>query len=198
MPNLAHHRVQDTVLFFYAFQTLAGIGAVTEQTRENYARINLHGERRSGSAPGDRVHIGAAEADVARSNQAAEIFGGQFQRWQWRLLSDLQRRHLIDGYARLNICAVGSFGVNPIEKNSGGSGMVAAIVAGASRRGHLVRQICDHHHLVLERLNRSQRPRQLEIRALAGRCPVGHHTAMRNKAHPQLNFGFAAVFDNSV
>ncbi len=67
--------------------------------------------------------------------------------------------------------------------------MIAAVVSGSTGRGHLVRQVGDHHHLILERLQRSQRARQLEIGALALGRPIGHYRAMRNEAQPQLNFG---------
>ena len=52
---------------------LVGGGAVSEHPIEHDARIDLHRHRRRRRAPGNRVHVGAAEPDVARSDQAAVV-----------------------------------------------------------------------------------------------------------------------------
>ena len=141
-----------------------GIGAVAEQAVENQAGIDLHGKRRGGCAPGNRVHVGAAEAHIAGADQSAVILGGQFERRQRCFLADLLRGDLIDGYARVNVRAVGSLGVHAVQEHGRGARVVAAVIAGSAGRGHLVRQIADHHHLILERLQRGEGAGELESR----------------------------------
>ena len=192
--HLPHHRVQNTALFFDALQAFFGVRAVAEQARENHARIDFHRQRRRRCAPGNRIHVGATESDVAGADQPAEIFGGQFERRQRRLLPDLLRRDLIDRHARPDVGAVGSLGMHAVQEDRRRSRVIAAVISGPSGRGHLVRQIRDHHHLILERLDRRERPRQLEIGAFARGCPVRHHRAMRNEAQTQLDFGIGRGF----
>ena len=187
MLHLPHHGVQNAALLIDPLQAFFGVRAVAEQASEDHPRIDLHRQRRGWRAPRNRVHIGATEAYVARSHQPAEILGRQFQRRQRRLLADLLRCDLIDGYAGVNVRAIGALGMNAVQENRGGSRMIAAVVSGAARRRHLMRQIGHHHQLVFERLKRRERPRHLEVRALGGRGPVGHHGAVRDETHPELD-----------
>ena len=154
MLHLPDHGVQNAALFIDALQAFGSVSAVAKQAGEDHARIDFHRQRRGGRAPRNGVHVGATEADVAGAHQSAEILGGQFERRQRRFLADLLRGHLIDGHARLDIGAIGALGVNAVQENRGRSGVIAAIVSGTARRGHLVRQIRHHHHLVLEWLER--------------------------------------------
>ena len=68
-----------------------------------------------GCAPGDRVHVGATEADVAGADQAAVILNRQFQRRQARLLPDLLRGNLIDGCTRADVRAIGALGMHAVQ-----------------------------------------------------------------------------------
>ena len=182
-----------------ALQALLRSGAVAEQAVENHARIDLHGKRRGGRAPGDRVHVGATEADVAGADQAAEILGRQFERRQRRLLADLLRRDLVDGDAGANVRAVGALGVNAVQENRGRARVVAAVIAGACGRGHFVRQIADHHQLVLERLKRRKSAREFQSRRLPPRAsswPSPRRAGMKH--NPSRICGFAAVFASGV
>ena len=183
-PHLAGDGVENAALLLDAFQPLGGGRAVAEQAVEHHARIDLHGQRRGGRAPGNRVHVGATEADVAGADQAAVILGGQFERRQRRFLADLLRGDLIDGDAGVNVGAIGALGVDAVQEHRRGARVVAAVIAGSGGRGHLVRQIADHHHLVLERLQRGERAGKLERAFLGGR-PVGHHAAVRDEAQPE-------------
>ena len=56
----------------------------------------------------NRIHVGATVAAVARADQPGHVFGGQFERWEARVLADLLRRHLIDGGAGANVFALGA------------------------------------------------------------------------------------------
>ena len=126
-----------------------GRRAVAEHAVEHDARIDFHRHRCRRRTPGNRVHVGAAEADVAGSDQSAVILDRQFQRRQQRFLSDLAGRHLIDRHAGEDIRAVGSLGMNAIQEHRRATGMVAAVVARSLRAGHRVSQIADHDHLIL-------------------------------------------------
>ena len=180
-PHLAGDRIENTALLFDAFEPLGGRRAVAEQAVEDQAGIDFHGHRRGGRAPGNRIHVGATEADVAGADQSAVILGGQFERRQRCFLADLLRGDLIDGDARVNVGAVGALGVNAVEEHGRGAGVVAAVIAGSGGRGHLVGQVADHHHLILERFERGQRAGKLERAFLGGR-PVGHDAAVRDEA----------------
>ena len=129
MPHLPHHRIENAALLFDALEALFGVGAVAEQAIEDHARIDLHRQRSGRRAPRNRVHVGAAEADVAGSHQPAEIFGGEFERRQRRFLADLLRRDLIDGDARLNIGAVGALGMHAVQEHRGRPRVIAAVIS---------------------------------------------------------------------
>ena len=162
-------------------QPLRGRRAVAEQAVEDQARIDFHGHGRGGCAPGNRIHVGATEAHVAGADQSAVILGGQFERRQHCFLTDLLRRDLVDGDAGVNIRPVRTLGVDAVQEHGRRASVVAAIIAGSGRPGHLVGQVADHHHLILEGLQRGERAGKLERAFLGGR-PVGHHAAVRDEA----------------
>ena len=123
---------------------------------EDDARVYLHGQRSRRRAPRDRVHISATEADVAGSYEAAEVFGRELKRRQRCFLTDLCGGDLIYSDASLNVRAVGAFGMNPIEEDRRGSRMIAAVIAGASRGRHSMRQIRNYYDLIAKRLQGRQ------------------------------------------
>ena len=161
-PDLAGDRVEDAALGFDAAASLVGVGAVSEHPVEHDARIDLHRHRRRRRAPGNRVHVGAAEADVARSDQAAVVLDGQFERRQQRVLADFRRGDLIDRHAGVDVGAVGALGMNAVQKDGRAACVIAAVVAGTLRAGHGVGQIADDHDLILVRLERRQDRRELK------------------------------------
>ncbi len=180
MADLRGHRVQDAVLALDAGHAIGGVGAVAKQAIENHARVDFHGERRGGRAPRNGVGVGAAEADVARADQARHVLGRQFERRQRRVLADVRGGNLIHCGARANVLAFGALGMDAVQEDRGGSSMVATAIAGTLRASQLMREIADHHHLVAEGLQRHQGARKLEVGAFGRGSPVAHHPAMRN------------------
>ena len=105
--------------------------AVAEQAIEDLARIDFHRQRRGGRAPGNRVGVGAAEADVAGADQAGHVFGREFERRQRRVLADFLRRRSGRPWCpreRLRLrCAWGG----RVEEDGRAAAVVAAAVARA-------------------------------------------------------------------
>ena len=132
-PHLAGDGIENAALLFDAFQALGGCSTVAEQAVEDQPGIDLHGHRRGGRAPGNRIHIGATEAHVAGADQSAVILGRQFERRQHGFLTDFLRGDLIDGDARVNVGAIGALGVNAVQVHRGRASVVAAIIAGSRR-----------------------------------------------------------------
>ena len=87
-------------------------------------------------APGNRIHVGAAETDVAGSDQAAVILDRQFQRRQQRILADFARGDLVDGRSGVDIGAIGALRMDAVQEHGRAACVVAAVVAGTLRAGH--------------------------------------------------------------
>ncbi len=107
MRHFAGDGIENAAVFLLARQALGRVAAIAEQSLENHARIDLHGQRLRGRAPGDRIHVSAAIADVADAHQSG-VLDAQFERRQRRVLADLLGRDLIDGGAGANVFAFGA------------------------------------------------------------------------------------------
>ena len=154
------NRIEDAALLRDAREALAGGARLAEDALEGGARIGLHRQRRGGRAPGDGVHVGAAEAGRAAADVAGEILGGEFEGGQRRVLADLLRDDLIDGGVGENVLGFGALGPDAGEESGGADGVIADLAAGM-RAG----EVGDDEQRILERFERLEDGRELETRA---------------------------------
>ena len=96
---------------------------------ERGAGIRFHGQRRRGRAPRDGVHIGAAEAGRTAADVSGEVFRGQFERRQRRVLADLSGDNLIDCSVRQNVFGFGPFRPDARQETRGTDRMIADLAA---------------------------------------------------------------------
>ena len=75
-----------------------------------------------------------------------------------------------------NVGAVGALRVHAVQEHRRAARVIAAVVARALRSGHRVRQVAEHDHLILVRLERRQDRRQLQR---AGRRPASTGSSPR-------------------
>ena len=151
------NRIENAALLSDASGALAGGAGLAEDALEGDARIGLHGQRRGGRAPGDGVHVRAAEAGRAAADVAGEIFGGEFDGGQRGVLTDLLRDDLIDGGVGENVLAFGALGPDAGEEAGAADGVVADLGAGMRAR-----EVGDDEQLVLVRFERFEDGRELE------------------------------------
>ncbi len=118
-------RIENAAFLRDECGALAHRAGLAEDAFESDARIGLHGQRRGGRAPGDRIHVGAAEAGRAAADIAGEIFGRELHGRQRRVLTDLLRDDLIDGGIGENVLTLGALGPYAGEEAGAADGVVA-------------------------------------------------------------------------
>src|ERR1043165_5733559 len=89
------HGIEDARVLFSSRQPLLGARAISEQTLEGHARIDLGRQRLRRGGPGYRVGVGAAITPVAIP-EVADIFDAKLDGRQYRVLAILVRDQLID------------------------------------------------------------------------------------------------------
>ena len=147
--------------------------AVAKQPFKHHARIDLHWQRRSGSAPGNCIDIGAAIAAIAGADQAGMILSGQFERWKLRSLADLVGGDLVHRGTGANVAL---FAGRPHAAQPGGRAqrMNPAVI------GRLVFQAAHHRHAVAKFFERAQNRRKCKACAFGRGSELIHDHAMRN------------------
>ena len=122
--------IENAALLLHALQAGRRIGAfaVAEQALEHRARIDFHGIRRGGSAPGNRIGVGATVAGVAAAGQA-RLFEADFERCQLRVLAEFLGGDLIRRNPGVDVRALGLLGMHAGEPGGAGARVVARAVA---------------------------------------------------------------------
>ena len=178
--RLVGHEVEDAAVLSDAGQPRLHVGAVggAEQPLEHRARVVFHRQRCRRRAPGDRVHVGAAIALVARTEHLDRI-DRQLERRQLCLLAVLLRHDLVQGGAGADVGALGLLHVHPGEPGGCRTRVVAHPFA-LSGDGDVVGEPGQHVYLPRHRGERLQHRRELERGARACRRPGAHLNPIRH------------------
>ena len=155
--------------------------ALTEQPLEQLARIGFHRQRRRRRPEGDGVAVAASEGAVARVPVAAAALGRHFERRQRRVLAEVRGGELIHGDAAVRLLALA-------RQHAAQPGPRTERVHGRRDRP-LVLQSADHRQLFLERRERLEDRRQLEVRPFGHRRPLIHDRAVRQIHEPHARLG---------
>ena len=161
--------------------------AGAEEPLEDQPRVGLRRHRRRRRAPGEVVLVGAGIAGVAGPGLPARV-AGQLQRGEAREVADLAGDHLVDRDAGADV------GGALLQADAGQERAVAArVVAGAvgPAVGRPVVQAAEDLDQALERLQRLERPLELEVGPLAARPPGGGDGAVGevDEGRPQRRAG---------
>src|SRR5262249_29637183 len=138
------------------------------------ARIGLHRKRSGRCAPGNSIHVGAAESGRASTNISGEVLRREFERRQWRILTDLPRHDLINGGIGENVFRFRSLRPYSSEESRGADGMITHL---APRMG--AREIGYYDEFVVEGLQRRQYWSECEVFADRRRSELLHDGAVR-------------------
>ncbi len=128
--DAAGNVIEDAALLLEHGQAGGRVGAVAiaEEAFEDGARIDFHGQRRGGAAPGDGVGVGAAIAGIAAAGQR-RTFEAEFERGELRGLAEFARGDLVGGDARVDADAFGLLGVDAGQPGGAFAGVVAGAIA---------------------------------------------------------------------
>ena len=122
--NFVFHRIEDAAGLVPARIALGIVASVAEEPFENHLRIILHGQRRGCRLPGERVHVSAGQPRAAAQRN---VFNGELERGQRRILPDLFRRHLVHGLADVGFDAL--FRMRAAEEDRGRALVIRAGIA---------------------------------------------------------------------
>ena len=159
--HLRRDRIEDAPVLARLREPLRRRAAVAKQALEDGARVVLGRQRRRRRPPRQRVHVDAAVAVPAVADQIVQV-EAQLERRQRRILAEHRRRDLIGGDA---VVHVGAFGVLRVHAGEPGARAARVVAVGAvvRRVGVVLGQPAEDDHLILERRQRRQDRRQLEV-----------------------------------
>ena len=192
------------------------IAGASEHPFEGDARIDLHRQRRRLAGPRDRVHVGAAVAGDAAADVAGEVLGGELERRERRVLSDVPGEHLIDRHAEADVLRLGLLGDDAAQPAGGAHRVVGRVLATGARqvavdgqviaerlerlqdRRDLERAVRRRRHPVLDRHRRSARRRRRTAAAMAALCADGRERRQHRVEERQREGGAEAAQDGST
>ncbi len=154
--DVSGHRVEDAAVLLHPPDALFHRAGPAEHALEDGARVGLERNRLRRRLPRDRVHVGAAVAGVTGADVAGEVLGGDLDRGEDRLLSDLVGDDLIERGPVPEILGLGAL-----------RGAARQPGAGADRVGTLRRpiEVRDHVDVVAELFDRLEDRAELEADA---------------------------------
>ena len=164
-------------MFLEAGCSFARIGAVADEPLEDCPWTIFHRKWRGGSRPRDGVVVHAAICGLARAEKRG--LQSDLERGELRILAELFRRNLVDGYSAANISARSHFRVRACEVRAA----CARVIAGDFEFEFVrlvVRQTANHQQAILKRRQGLQNRRQLKAAAGSRRRPFLHDDSVRN------------------
>ena len=151
--HVVGQRIQDALVGLHSLLPLGGRARPAEHSLEHDARVDFHRHRCGRRRPRDRVHVRAAVLRVAPADVTGEVLGGELERRQRRLLSDLAGDHLIERLAAVDVL---------------GECLLRQRTAQPGRHGHRVpvdrvAHLRDDRDVLAELLDGPQDGRELEV-----------------------------------
>ena len=178
--DVAGHRVEDAAVLLHPLDPLFHRARAPEQALEHGTRVGLERDRLRRRLPRDRVHVGAAVAGIAGADVAREVLGGDLDRGEHGILTDLVGDDLVERRAVPKVLGFRALRGAARQPGPGADGVRAL------QRPVEVR---DHVDVVAELFDRLEDRAELEAGALGRRRPVARALAHRHEHRAEAACG---------